>query len=196
MERIMKGQRGFTLVELAMVLVIIGLILGAVMKGQALIQQAKVKKTIAQVDGIRAAVLTFYDRYGQYPGDEALGGAGNTIPANDDNAGNGDGQINGNEYLWLFRDLQLAEIISGNYDRTPNTLPRHPFGDIIVLYWTDPPPAAATPNHWFRLDNLPWDVALEIDTKLDDAVYDTGSVVATAAYAPASGNIASLYIRF
>ncbi|BCO08481.1 prepilin-type N-terminal cleavage/methylation domain-containing protein [Desulfolithobacter dissulfuricans] len=184
-------NKGFTLVEMAIVLVIIGLLLGAVMKGQSLIQQAKVKNVIDQIDSFRAAILTFYDRYGQYPGDETLSNIPN---GDDDTVGDGDGQVEyAGEMYNLFRDLQLAGIISGNYDGTTD-LPRHAYGDSLLFYWVTP--SGGTTNHWFRLDNLPWDVALEIDLKLDDGVYNTGSVVANEDYVPASNNIGNTYIKF
>lgn len=184
-------NKGFTLVEMAIVLVIIGLLLGAVMKGQSLIQQAKVKNVMNQVDSFRAAILTFYDRYGQYPGDENLSNIPN---GDDDTLGDGDGQMEGTAEMYnLFRDLQLAGIISGNYNGTSD-LPRHAFGDTITLFWQTP--ANGTTDHWFRLDNLPWEVALEIDLKLDDGNRSTGSVLANEDYVPGSNNIGYLYIKF
>jgi prepilin-type N-terminal cleavage/methylation domain-containing protein len=65
-----ENQQGFTLVEIAIVLVIIGLLVGGVLKGQAMIQNAKVKKAVKMADELRAGVMTFYDKYGMYPGDE------------------------------------------------------------------------------------------------------------------------------
>ncbi len=64
-----KNEKGFTLVELAIVLVIIGIILGAILKGQALIRNAKAKRTFNDMKGLEAMVWTFYDRYGRFPGD-------------------------------------------------------------------------------------------------------------------------------
>jgi prepilin-type N-terminal cleavage/methylation domain-containing protein len=65
----MTKTRGFTLVELAIVLVIIGIILGAILKGQELINNAKVKRLQNDLKGLEAAIWTFYDRTGRLPGD-------------------------------------------------------------------------------------------------------------------------------
>ncbi|WP_157669509.1 type II secretion system protein [Chitinibacter sp. GC72] len=62
-------QYGFTLVEMAIVLVIIGLILGAAFKGKDLIDGAKVKNMAAQVNKMQAAFNVYYEKYGAYPGD-------------------------------------------------------------------------------------------------------------------------------
>lgn len=60
---------GFTLVEIAIVMVIIGVLVGGAIKGAELLNNARVKKTIAQVDGIKAALATFEDKYAMLPGD-------------------------------------------------------------------------------------------------------------------------------
>ncbi|NPA52842.1 MAG: prepilin-type N-terminal cleavage/methylation domain-containing protein [Aquificae bacterium] len=62
-------NKGFTLIELAIVLIIIGLILGMIFKGKNLIENAKVKHLATQYNKVIAAVNAFYDRYGFYPGD-------------------------------------------------------------------------------------------------------------------------------
>ena len=64
-------QSGFTLIEIAIVLVIIGLLLGGVLKGQELITSARVRNMISQQDGIKAAYFGFLDRYRALPGDYA-----------------------------------------------------------------------------------------------------------------------------
>ncbi len=64
-----KAERGFTLVELAIVLVIIGIILGAILKGQEVIKNAQIKRLLSDLRGLEAVVWTFRDRYGRMPAD-------------------------------------------------------------------------------------------------------------------------------
>lgn len=65
----LNKQKGFTLVELAIVLVIVGLLIGGILKGQKLLLNSKVTATVAQIRGIEAAVTNFRDVYGGIPGD-------------------------------------------------------------------------------------------------------------------------------
>jgi prepilin-type N-terminal cleavage/methylation domain-containing protein len=77
-----KGnQKGFTLVELAIVLVIIGIILAGIIKGQELITNAKIKRLYNAQKEIAAAIYTYYDRYGFYPGDDPQAATKFTNPA-------------------------------------------------------------------------------------------------------------------
>lgn len=64
-----RNEGGFTLVELAIVLVIIGIILGSVLKGQDLVNNAKAKRVVSDSQAMSALAYTFFDRYGRFPGD-------------------------------------------------------------------------------------------------------------------------------
>ena len=69
-----RNQTGFTLVEIAIVLVIIGLLLGGILKGQEMITQAKIKNVVADFSGISAAYYGYQDRYKAIPGDDLNAG--------------------------------------------------------------------------------------------------------------------------
>src|SRR3989442_4490910 len=87
-----KRQQGFTLVEIAIVLVIIGLLLGGILKGQEMITQAKIKNVIADFSGVSAAYHGYQDRYRAIPGDDpnaATRWASMTNPAPVQGDGNG-----------------------------------------------------------------------------------------------------------
>ncbi len=64
-----QSERGFTLVELAIVMIIIGLLIGGILKGQELVTNARVTSTVNQVKGIDGAISTFFDQYAGLPGD-------------------------------------------------------------------------------------------------------------------------------
>src|SRR5690349_25079544 len=65
-----SAEAGFTLVEIAIVLVIIGLLLGGILKGQEMITQAKIKNLINDFNGVTVAITSYQDRYRQLPGDD------------------------------------------------------------------------------------------------------------------------------
>lgn len=75
-------NKGFTLVELAIVLVIIGIILGAVIKGQDLIDNARAKKFASEIKAWEIAVWNFFDRKGRLPGDPNKNGIINDAQEN------------------------------------------------------------------------------------------------------------------
>ncbi len=70
--RKVKKQSGFTLVEIAIVLVIIGLLLGGVLKGQELIESSKIKSMAKDLNGFSAMITSYQDRYRGVPGDDSI----------------------------------------------------------------------------------------------------------------------------
>ncbi len=85
-------QRGFTLVEIAIVLVIIGLLLGGILKGQEMIVQAKIKNAISELSGASAAYYGYRDRYRAIPGDDPNAATRWTTPS-PATAGNNNGVV-------------------------------------------------------------------------------------------------------
>ena len=168
------GQRGFTLVEIAIVLVIIGLLIGGILKGREMIKNAKIRRVVKTADELRAAIMSFYDRYGVYPGDENK----TNIPPGDTHDGNGDGKINTtDETKYMFEDLKKAGLISGDFDGT--NVMQHVFGgDVYVQYIN----VRGTTKHWIVFKNIPGDVGRIIDTKYDDGKDYSGSIRANRDY--------------
>lgn len=65
-----QAGRGFTLIEMSIVLVIIGLIVGGILKGQEIVNTAREKQVITQINALRTAQNTYIDRHDQFPGDD------------------------------------------------------------------------------------------------------------------------------
>lgn len=126
------GTRAFTLIELSIVLVIIGLIVGGVLVGQDLIRAATVRSQIAQIEKIRTAVNTFKGKYGELPGDIGsklaaqygfVARAG-TLGRGDENGvvegfnyqdGYNYGWNGSGETLFFWADLSTAKLIQGGF---------------------------------------------------------------------------------
>jgi len=186
-------QSGFTLVEIAIVLVIIGLLLGGVLKGQELIFNSKVKASFNLSREMSAAVNSYMDRYGQLPGDDTLAStrfpAAAPLPVN----GNGDGVIAGgavgcangttaSEQCEALYELRLAGFISG---QGLNSL-RTPFGGQAELAAAVNiiPAMGSSTALFYRNTGLSYKAASAIDTSFDDGLPTTGSFrCAVAAYA-------------
>src|SRR3989475_7335296 len=137
-----SAQTGFTLVEIAIVLVIIGLLLGGILKGQEMITQAKIKNVITDFNVVTAAYHGYQDRYRAIPGDDPNAGTRwTTAPPAFPGSGNGvvDGTYNTAcptvvaagtaETCKWWDDLRRAGFVSGNRPQQPFNALTGPTGD-------------------------------------------------------------------
>lgn len=150
-----KNQAGFTLVELAIVMVIIGILLGGILNGQQLITSARVSATVTDLQAYGAAVMGFYNDYNAYPGDindpDVLlaGCEANSFCAGapDASATIGNSLVDDSEeqdryFLHLAR-ADLISAINGTADgNSPSpswgdTFPSAPIGGGLVLSYTN-----------------------------------------------------------
>jgi len=177
----MRKQQGFTLVEIAIVLVIIGILLGGVLKGRELIENAKIANLAKSIEEIRAAVNAYQDRYRALPGDDkkvdkhiATLGSGDR--------GNGNGRIEGSwaskrtkdESRKIWKHLRAAGFLSGEGSEQPV----HSYGNIIGVQWANIGTGYA---NVICLGYLTGDVARLVDIRLDDGVANIGLVRALGA---------------
>lgn len=177
-------QSGFTLIEIAIVLVIIGLLLGGVLKGQELINSAKVRSLNDKVSGISAAYYAFQDRYKAIPGDYSR--AQDTI--NDSLfQGNGNGVIDyNNETGSVWEHLEKAGFITGNFDGgrygagqacPQGRCPDNGFGGTLSLNWTNLAQERQGAKNELKSGRfIPSEILAELDRKVDDDIAVTGNM--------------------
>ncbi len=195
-----QHQKGFTLVEIAIVLVIIGLLLGGILKGQELINSARVRNLADSTSGIQAAYFGFIDRYRRVPGDWDVTTAGQAIGGAILTGGNNNGRLD-NSGSWvepnaLWEHLSKAGFINGSYSggggaepTTANSAaPFNPFNSAIVMartpdYLDTTSLALPVRLHLIVGRGTPVDIARELDTKLDDSNPETGTLRSAASAA-------------
>lgn len=173
-------QRAFTLVEVAIVLVIIGLVMGGVFKGQALIDSARVRAVAAEMSGFQAAWLAFTERYRAIPGDFSRADA--QIDS-DARPGNGNGRLDSaGERAGVWQHLALAGFIKGGYDGSAaaigseqdlacaaNTCPGNPWnGHYKIAQGTQAVNADVPYNEITTGDQVPVGILAQLDARLDD----------------------------
>lgn len=138
-----RRQHGFTLVEIAIVLVIIGLLIGGVLKGQALIDSAKAKNLMQDFRGVPLMLHSYRDKYRALPGDDG-NAARHLCPSSAPactTGGDGNGRIDGNwdddagsEAFRLWQQLRLAGLATGLVDTADaGYLPRNAEGGRLGL---------------------------------------------------------------
>ena len=183
-----RRQSGFTLIEIAIVLVIIGLLLGGILKGQELITQGRIRNVANDFQSMTAAINLYQDRYRALPGDDPGAAARWTAAGSTTTSGNGDGTIGantagtpaynsnaaGDESRLFWQHLRLAGLVGG--------------ATTTGAIGTANPPNAASgvtgvQNGAFGINgtvicsnNLPAKIAQAIDTQFDDGIATTGTV--------------------
>lgn len=177
-------QRGFTLIEIAIVLLIIGLLLGGVMKGQSMINSARVRSLANDLTGIEAAWISFQDRYRSIPGDYAKA---KTHIDEQAEPGNSNAIVDdGLEMGSVWQHLSSAGFISGAYtggslsaqgqaDCTEAICPSNPFNGFYKISNSSNAMGSDVNSHELSTGgNIPVEVMYELDLKIDDGNPETG----------------------
>jgi competence protein ComGC len=179
-----EPQRGLSLVEMSLVLMVMALMLVGIVKGQELVQNSRVHSTIAGQNGFKGAVLAFQDRYRQFPGDYAE--AVTNVPHVQHN-GNGDGRIealagvagpNGvpEENVLAWDHLAKAGFVRGDFifnaTIPDGAIPKNAFGGFVDLTFDSVygnPGQSGPPRHTLKTGNqMPVEILAEMDRKIDD----------------------------
>jgi prepilin-type N-terminal cleavage/methylation domain-containing protein len=190
-------QKGFTLVEIAIVLVIIGLLLGGILKGQEMITQARIKNIINDFNGITAAYASYQDRYRAVPGDDpragglsgrwtgSVSGDGNGVILGNYNAAASDPPLGTEESNTFWWHLRLAGFIPG-----PTTGPgvaSQPTNAVSGMIGVTTGNGGSTMGLSGLIvcsANIPDKIAIAVDTQTDDQNSQGGVVRANRTTTP------------
>nr|VFJ74315.1 MAG: prepilin-type N-terminal cleavage/methylation domain-containing protein [Candidatus Kentron sp. FW] len=185
-------QSGFTLVEIAIVLVVIGLLLGGILKGQELINSARARSLADKATGIQTAYYGFFDRYRAIPGDMTAATATSAIGVTISSGGDANGRLdNPANAPWvepnaLWEQLSKARFIAGNHaggstapNAGNNVAPLNPFNQPMMVGRTDDYMGTASSAVGLNIvlgRGIPVDIAREVDIKMDDGKPLTGTM--------------------
>jgi prepilin-type N-terminal cleavage/methylation domain-containing protein len=185
-------QSGFTLVEIAIVLVIIGLLLGGILKGQELINSAKVKNLANDFRVTPTYIYAYQDKFKALPGDDCLAGTHVGTPAVDVSpctAPAGNGVINGNwnsttttdESFLFWQHVRLANLAAGPTATTDAAYqPRNAVGGVIGITSATTTPAQTiagiTGTYLVCSGGILGKFAKQLDIQMDDGNTQTGSM--------------------
>ena len=189
----MKSQQsGFTLVEIAIVLVIIGLLLGGILKGQELINSAKVKNLANDFRVIPTYIYAYQDKFRALPGDDAAVtthvGASAT-PGTGGTLGNGliDGAWNSPETGTVesnvfWQHIRLANLAAGPTTPGAGFAPVNAVGGRIgVASANSPYITGMTGTYQVCSTGIQGSFVKQLDIQMDDGNTATGSMRAVKA---------------
>jgi len=188
MTSLQTTRAGFTLVELSIVLVIIGLIIGGVLSGQQIMQNARITNVVNAVQAYQAQFQSYAQNYGTIPGDDA--GAVTRFP-NAPGVANGDGSgilnagqafdsvTDTDETRLVWADLRAAGLVKNQANNTDyTTQPANPFGGIYGFQ--NGAFANVFTTTVFCMNDVPALAAQAIDARLDDGTSNSGNIQAMA----------------
>ena len=197
----MKKQTGFTLIELAIVLVIIGLLLGGVLRGQELINSAKVKNMANDFRSIPVYIYGYQDKFKAFPGDDRAAVTHVVATTN----GNGNGALEGSwfnnlattsEAYQFWQHVRLANLAPGatnaaNLDWRPTNADGNPIGimagtnSLVATAMLDGAGAAIKGSYIICSQGILGKYVTQLDTNIDDGNSATGSMLAAKTNVPA-----------
>lgn len=169
----LESQKGFTLIELSIVLVIIGLLVGGVIKGQELIKGSRQNNMMNAIQGYIAAVSNYQGTYRALPGDDT---AANRFAAGTAAVGNGNGRVDGAERQNFWSHMRAAGLITG-----ANTDPANPtnaFGGLFFI--SDGGAGFANNAPTLCTSRVPGDVVIRVLTQFDNGESNSGDYRITA----------------
>jgi type II secretory pathway pseudopilin PulG len=198
-------QKGYTLVELALIVIVAGLTVGAVHAGRELVAQARAKSLAGQLGSVRHAMQVYQDRFHALPGDDRL--APERLPGARVAASAGNGLIDGAwnatapsaEAVIFWEHLRLAGLAppfedSGSGDPRPRHLAGGPIG-VSSATPMQRQVAGLVGSFQVCAGSVPGRLAMAVDRLLDDGDASSGSVrlvpdgSATNAIAVATGDV-------